>query len=249
MDTTGEVIAGVYTLLRRPSDPQQLAYLDVLERLNDILRGYVQDMDLGGRDRRTETAEVAIDEDDIDYLIRLPNVPDFEPVSLEYGLTDSTTQSWRAAQVVSFNSWPKHYGQGYVAASFYGSSGLQEGIKARLSLTPDEVGRRTWRITYRLPLLAIVQMGERPPIPTNFLPMLKYETAIACMPIVNDDSDEWKAWKKENLPVYVGLLQGWKERWEEYLSSSVEPNQQPLRGYNDFRRRRLGNPRACLPIR
>lgn len=248
MDTTQQTIAGVYTLLRRPSE-SKLHYMDALERMNDILRGYVQDMDLGGRDQRTETASVTIDEDDIDYLVRLPNVPDFEPVRLEYApLAYSQYQPWFAARVVPLSSWETHFGQNYTAASFYGSTGLQDGMRLRLNLDPSMVSDREWRITYRVPLLTIVQLGERPPIPTNFLPMLKYDTALDCMSIVSDDTEDWKKWVAENTQKYAARVLEWRARWEEYLNSSVEPSTMPVPRFDDFRKGGRVYPRAYLPL-
>lgn len=245
-DTVQQVIAGIYTLLRRPG--LKLHPDDVLEAVNDVLRGYVQDLDLGGRDQRTETAEVTIDEDDIDFLIRLPNVPDFEPVKLEYGFASSGVQAFFDANVVSQSAWANHYDSNRVAASFYGSSALQEGTKVKLNIDPARLGDYQWRLTYRLPLLTIVQTGERPPIPSNFLPMLKLNVALKVMPLVKDDTDEWKAWMRDTKPIYAADLMRWSARWEQYLGSSVEPPTQPIRPFNFFRRRGTRNARAYLPL-
>lgn len=247
-DTTQQVIAGIYTLLRRPSE-LKLHPDDVLELLNDDLRGRVQDLDLGGRDQRTETAEVTIDPDDIDYLIRLPNVPDFEPVRLEYGLTANNLQAWWEANVVSPSAWAQHFDSDRLAASFTGSFAMQEGVKVRLNIDPSQLGNYQWRLTYRLPLLNIVQTGDRPPIPTNFLPMLKLSVAIKAMSIVKDSTDEWVAWMRRTLPIFSADLQRWEERWDQYVNSSVEPPTQPIRPWNSFRQRRVRNPRAYLPLR
>jgi hypothetical protein len=247
-DTTQQVIAGVYVLLGRPSQAK-LAYQDVQERLNDLLRGYVQDMDLNGRDQRTEKAEVKLVADDIDYIVQLPNVPDFEPVRLEYGsFLNTTTQAWRAATVVAYSAWPSHFDRDYVAAAFYGSPSLQEGVKVALNIDPSAIGDYRFRLSYRQPLLNIVQLGDRPPLPSNFLPLLKYDTALDCLPLVKDSSDEWKAFKKEMAILWAARVQDWRTRWMDYLISSVEPNIQPLRRWDEFRHRRTRSTRGYLPI-
>lgn len=249
-DTTGQVIAGVYTLLRRPSDIK-LPYQDVLERLNDVLRGLVQDMNLGGRERRTESALVTIDQDDVDFLLRMPNIPDFEAVGLEYSPLNSyvgSTKPWYEVVVVPYSSWGRHFSGDRMAAAFYGSSSLQEGTKVRLNINPSDLGNYEFRLSYRLPLLTIVQLGERPPIPSNFLPMVKLETAIACAPVVQDDTEGWKKWLEKTLPVYAVQLAEWRRRWEDYLNSSVEPQLQPLRRFDDFRRHGRYSTRGYLPV-
>lgn len=246
-DTIQQVIAGVFTLLRRPSD-LKLSPDDVLELLNDELRGRVQDLDLGGRDQRTETIAVTIDEDDIDYLIRIPNVPDFEPTKLEYGLATSSVQAFWDANVVAPSAWANHFDGSRLSASFYGSASLQEGTKVKLNIDPAALANYQWRLTYRLPLLTIVQTGERPPIPTNFLPILKLAVALKAMPIVRDDSDEWVAWVARTQPVYATDLLHWEERWEQYVNSSVEPPTQPIRPYNHFRQNAGRKTRGYLPL-
>lgn len=244
METMGQVRAGVYTLLRRPSDIQ-LPPADVDEAINDELRGRVQDMSLGGRDTGTETKIVQVVPDDPDYLLRVSGVDEFEPVALEYG---DTLGNWFEATVVPGSSWTRHYSNDYLAASFYGSYGSGRGTKVRLNLLPDQAGAYQFRLKYRPSLLSVVQSGERPPIPSNHLPMIKRAVAIRMMPLVDNTTDEWKAWKKETLPLYVGLLQRDEERWREYLTSSVEPYVQPIKPFNHYRRGSRINPRAYLPI-
>lgn len=249
-DSIQQVVSGVRTLLRRPSD-LKLPAQDILERLNDTLRGLVQDMDLGGRERRTESALVSIDPDDIDYLIRMENIPDFEPVRLEYSPINSyvnNTRPWYETVIVPYSAWERHFAGDRMAASFYGSSSLTEGTKVRLNIDSSEIGNYEFRLSYRLPLLTIVQLGERPPVPSNFLPMVKLEVAIACAPLVQDETEEWKKWLERVIPIYTAQLLEWKTRWEEYLSESVEPQVQPLRRFDDYRRRTRRYPRAYLPL-
>lgn len=249
-DTMQQVVAGIYTLLRRP-DEVKLPYQDVLEVVNDLLRGYTQDMSLNSRDLRTEVAEAQIVADDIDYILSLPNVPDFELVKLEHGALTGVTdeRAFYSARLVPLDGWENHFSAGYTAASVYGSASLQEGVKVKLNMTPEQVGEQIWRVTYRLPVLTVVQMGERPPIPSAHLPMLKREAAIHLMPMVRDDSKEWVDWMSRTIPIYTGELLQDKERWRAYLDESVEGSVQPIKRFDDYRagwRRRF--PRAYLPI-
>jgi hypothetical protein len=246
-ETVQQVINGIYTLLRRPSDIK-LPPDDVLELLNDDLKGRVQDLDLGGRDQRTETAIATIEADEagIDYIITVPDVPDFEPRRLEYGFTASGIQQFFEAQVVTFDSWAQQFVSDRLVASFFGSSALTEGMKLRLNISPAALANYDYRLTYRLPLLTIVQTGSRPPIPTNFLPMVKLSVAIKAISIVKDDSEGWIAWVKRTLPTYEGNLLQWETRWDEYVNSSVEPATQPIRPFNQFRQKRIRNTRAYL---
>lgn len=252
MDSAQQVVAGVYTLLRRPSQAK-LAYKDVLKRMNDNLRGYTQDMNLNGRQQRTAISDVRLVRDDIDYKVLLSTVPDFEPVRLEYspGLASSAgDRAWYEAITVPFEAWEHHYSRPHVAASFYGSSGMPEGVKVKLNMGEAEFGDAIFRMSYRMPLLTIVQMGERPPIPSDFIPMLELDTGVDVAPLVRDYSAEWKAWMKEILPIYIARAQQWNERWKMYLEESLEPVTQPIKPFNDFRRGSDRQyPRAYLPLR
>lgn len=249
METTQQVLTGISILLRRPSEIK-LPPDDLLLLLNDEVKGRVQDLDLGGRDQRTEIVDLTIDQDDIDYLINLPEVPEFEPVRLEYSLatpvTPTSVAAWREAAIVTGASWSNQFDMGRVAASFYGSASLDEGMKVRLNIDPGTLSGYLWRLTYRRPLLNIVQTGDTPPIPTHLLPMVKLAVAIKATPIVKDDSEEWVAWIKRTLPIYEASLMQWEERWEKYLNSSVEPATQAIRPFNFFRQRRVRSPRAFL---
>src|ERR1051325_3047930 len=222
METTQQVLVGIRILLRRVGEAK-LPHDDLLLLLNDELKGRVQDMDLGGRDQRTETVDLTIDQDDIDSLINLPEVPEFEPVRLEYSLVTPPVSAWREAAIVTGASWSSQFDMGRIAASFYGSAALDEGMKIRLNIDPGTLAGYLWRLTYRRPLLNIVQTGDTPPIPTHLLPMVKVAVAIKAMPIVKDDSDEWLAWMKRTLPIYEADLVRWEERWAQYVNSSVEP--------------------------
>lgn len=249
--TTQRLVARVYSVLGGFLTQEELYYEDVRDEANAVFAGYVQDQDLAGRDRRTAVEEAEVEEGDIDFLLTVPNVPDFEPVSLEYGgQANATARAYLKATLVPLSAF--RYGPG-VVASIYGSRALEEGQKVRLSLTPDEVSKLSWRLTFRLPLLNELQMGERPPVPENFMPMLELQTALKCVKLVRSRSEEWKEWKRDNLALVRDELREWTNeegtgRWQKYLESSVEDPVQPLARSDAHRfKGRCGQPRAHLP--
>lgn len=248
METVQQVISGVYTLLRRPSE-LKLHPDDVKDLLNDDLRGRVQDMDLVGREQRTRTREVSVDYADIDYRICLASVPDLEPVKLEYSPPAYTgTELWGEVQLINQRVWANHYTwSDRVVGAFYGSLNCPEGIALKLNLDPAAVGQYRWRLTYREPLLRIVQEGERPPIPTNFMPMVKTAVALKAMGVIEDDSQDWLTWSQRTMPLYTADLLRWEERWRIYLDTSVESPTQPMKPYNWFRRAVHRSTRGYLP--
>jgi len=244
-DTMLQVVAGVRTLLRRPSE-QKLPTQDIRERADDCLRALVQEAQLEGRDQRTVVTDVTLSPDTIDYTIDL-DVSDFEPVRLERGLNyPNIGQAWTEVALVPFNAWEKHFNQDYVAGAIYGGEDGRTRIK--LNLDSTEFGLSYWRLSYRPSLLTILQLGDRPPLPAHFVPMLKLGTATGCIPIVRDDSAEWIAWAATTLPQYALEFASWRERWKDYLNHSLEPNTVPIRPFNGFRRGNRRRLRAYLPI-
>lgn len=245
METVQQVISGVYAYLRRPSE-LKLHPDDVKDLLNDELRGRVQDIDLLGREQRTESRDVTIDADDYDYRVRMSAVPDFEPMKLEYCAAPNS-RLWCEVVLVNHRAWKTQNWQDQVIGAFYGSIAVQDGCRLKLNLPPQAVGAYRWRLTYRVPFLRIVQEGERPPLPANFLPLLKVAVTLKAIPLVQDNSPEWAAWTERFIPIFTANLALWENRWQAYLETSVEAPTQPIKPFNHFRRSRRSSTRGYVP--
>jgi hypothetical protein len=248
METFGQIVAGVYTLLRRPSEAK-LPPADVRERLNDRFKRLVQEHGLSMKGSRTVVAPVTVSPSDVDFRIDLENIPDYEVLRLERGASYVGGETvWDEVAVVPFESWEQHFSGPRLAATFYGGPETG-GVRVKLNATAEEMARWSWRLSYRLPLLIAMQSGDRPPLPSHFLPMAKLEGAIACAPLVNDQTPEWKGFLKTALPLYMTELQDWREQWTKYLDTTLEPQSVPVPPFNWFRRGHFRiNPRAYLPI-
>lgn len=254
METIQSVLAGSFALLRRPTF-QELDYNDALDVLVDLLRGWIQDLDLGGRDMRTAVSDVTLSPDNAsdDYLVNLQDIPDFEPIGLEFNLNTGNLSGWGVVRKVDYDVYPSMFGSGRPVCAFYGSTAVPDGVKLRLNIVPEDVANRVWRLSYRLPLLSVVQMGDRPPIPTNMMRMVKLGLAIALAPLVKNNSDEWREWKRENLPIYRAEYLSWDNpddvynpgRWREYVNGGIGPTVQPATRFDDHRRQEgSGNARG-----
>lgn len=246
METNQTIIAGAFTLMRRPGF-NKLDYFDALEVLTDLLRGWVQDLDLGGRDHRTVVSPVDLDLDSegVDYLVRMADVPDFEPIGLEFNVSAGTLTGWGIVRKVDYDVFPNYFDSNSPVCAFYGSSATPDGVKMRMNIAQADVVNRSWRLSYRLPLLSVVQMGQRPIIPTNFMRMVKLALCVALVPLVKDESDEWDRWKRETLPQYRAELLTWDNpddyqnpgKWREYINGGVGSTVQPVVRFDDHRRR------------
>lgn len=221
-----------YNLLRDPSQ-DKLHYETMRLLLNLMIRGYVQDMKLGVRDQRTVVSNVIPEASDIDYIIKMDNVPDFEAQMLEYSPTVGSQQgAWYEVKLVPFDSWSQHFDQPRPVASFYGSLALPDGVKAKFNFN---VTNSLFRLSYRMPLLAVLQMGDTPPLPGEFAPMLAYDLAVRAMSVCKDGSQEWREWVKENEPKYIAYITRETARWIAYLEESAEPAIQDVRPFNSYR--------------
>lgn len=249
-DTAQQIVTGVRVNLRRPSDIK-LPDDDILEKINDLCREYVEEESLSINEHRTTIAPLTITVPDVstnpDFDISDFEVPDFKPHKLEYANLLGETFNWQEITIVPFETWARHYSQGRIVASFYGSSETTTPSKVKLSFLDTQLADLQFRLSYRLPLLTIIQMGDKPPIPSGHMPMLKLEASILCAPLVRDDSMEWIAWMERTLPLYVTKLQNLKKNWRDYLESSVEPQIQPI-ARSDRANRNLNRPvRPLVP--
>lgn len=249
-----QVVAGVRLRLRRVGDVS-LPDVDIETVINRLLLTYMEQAGMAAQNIASKVAEVEFVADQDDFLVSLAQtVPDFKEQKLEYVYATSTgAERWYEARIVPLQAWAQHFRNGYVAVSFYG------GDHARFNIQAQTIAQFRWKLTYRDSLLTIVQTGERPPIPAAQIPMLELDAAIQCMPLVQDDSDEWVAWMSRSLPIYENTLgrdrvgrepaTGLKALWRQYLDSSVEPQVQDVKRFNDFRRHgRFTATRGVLPI-
>jgi hypothetical protein len=252
MESIQNVVAGVYTLLQGGVgrlNQNELDWSDVLELGTDVMRGFVRDGELAHREHRTITAEAVLELDSagVDYLVSVATLPDFEPTALQYNFETGSVSGWGDVKVVDLDAFPQYYNATAVYGAFYGGSATPEGLKLRLNVTPADVCARCWRITLRLPLFAQLQLGSRPPLPVDFMRMVKLAWAIACVPIVKvskEKREEWRAWKKETLPQYAAELLGWNNpadpvnpgRWQQYLNGGVGSTTQAIPRYDEYRR-------------
>lgn len=254
--TAQQFVTGVRILLRRPSDVE-LPDDDILKIGNDLFLQYIQQESLSTRDRRTEVAPIEItagaEVTDADFTALVDGVTDFEPQLLEYAPLTSSDGNipWRELRIVPLAAWSRHYTGNIPVAAFYGSSSLQTPCKVKLSLLDSEVARLRFRVTYRLPLLTIVQMGDRPPIPLAHLPMAEREAAILCAPLVLNDSTSWKEWVRDNIAgessLYRVKLGELKADWKAYLDTSVEPQIQPIQRFDRATQSRQRPVRPFVP--
>lgn len=250
-DSIDQIAVGVRVLLRGVSDIK-LPQPDLIEQINDNLRGKMQDMQLGGRERQTRVVEAQIVDAGIDFTVKASGNTDGEAEKLEFGGNlNAHTVAWQEARIVPLQAYARAFDQGGVVAAFYGQN------KVKLNLTCAEVSRYCWRLTFRQPLLAIISSGAPFPLPGDFVPMIKKEVAVACMPIVQDDTDSWIAWMERTEPKYRDEILAWNNpgdrerpgRWQKYLMQSNEPQIQQVRPFNNARRTLNGRTsgRAYLP--
>jgi hypothetical protein len=97
-------------------------------------------------------------------------------------------------------------------------------------------------------------MGDRPPLPQNFMPMVELDLAVACVAVVRSKRPEWTQWQRDQLPLVLARLREWRNpegtgRWQKYLESSEEDAVQPRRAFDSFRHRggRRSSTRGYVP--
>lgn len=224
----------------------QLPQEDIREELNDLCVSYVEEAKMAPRDRRSVVSLLSITPAETDYAVNLENAPDFEEQMLEASLI--TDGNWYKVGMVEINQWADQFDQGRTIACFYGNADDATPPRLKLNLAPEQVALRNFRLTYRLPMTTILQYGSKPPLPAAHIPMLKREAAILLAPQVINETDWWKNWMKETIPVYVAKLADLKLKWKAYLDSGDDSEMQPIRPFNSFRQRGSRGPLPFVPL-
>lgn len=249
LSTVGETIAAVYLALGRP-DEGVLPHPVVKREFDKVFDEMVQDESLKGRARRTVVAPVTLSPDEVDYVIDLPGVADFEAVRLERGhYSSQTEQRWQEVFLVPFEAWERHYDRDYYAGSVYG--GHDGRARVKLNLDQSEFDASLWRLSYQLPLLSTAGEGEQAPIPSAFVGLAEDKVLLRCINVLMRDvtlSKDYKDSLRATLPDLRAQIADGDARYREHLEKSREPTTAPMPRYDDFRRGGRRRPRAYLPV-
>jgi PKD domain len=242
-ETVGDLIPSIRASLRRPSDAK-LHYRDVLDVINDLLRGYSRDLHVSEQDHRTDEAQCVFNHlDGSDYLLTIDGVSEVEPMELKYVpsaelRTDPQSQAWREMTIVPLDYYSERHQRDAAVCSFFAGLVLANGVKVKINLDQDTIEQSVWKIRYRVPLLRLLTLTAKTPLPADFIPMLKLEAVLMCLPRMRDDSKEFYAWRKANEPIFMGMVAAWRGRWKDFLDTNTEPNYAPKTSANDYRRQR-----------
>lgn len=250
-ETVGDLIPSIRAALRRPSE-QKLRYKDILDILNDLLRGYSRDLHVSEQDHRTDERQCALNHlDGSDYVLTIDGISEVEPMELRYlrhdqKAADPNLEIWTEVGIVPLDYYAERGIRDAAVCSFYAGLVLNTGVKVKLNVARETVEDSIWKIRFRMPLLRLLSLSSRTPLPADFLPMLKLEAVLMCLPRVRDDSSEFYKWRKANEPLFVASVGDWRGRWSEFLNSNVEPNHVPKIAANDYRRTRRNPPRYTV---
>lgn len=263
METIKDIVSGVFVLLQggigRLSQ-NELDLYDVLEVGNDVMRGFMREAQMAQNELYTSVsiAQLVPDASGADYRVTVPSIPDFEPTRLEYGINGSQVSGWNPVNLVDLDAFAQFYCARPVYGSFYGSTYTPEGLKLRLNVLYADVAAHSWRLTYRLPMFTFLQLGQRPPLPFDFMRMVKLAWAIACVPIVKVPQGkmvQWERWKRDTLVQYQAEYLTWNNpnnpsnpgRWQDYLNGGVGSQTVALPRF-DARRRHSGQMRGVIGV-
>jgi hypothetical protein len=249
LSIVGESISAVYLALGRP-DESLLPHPVVKREFDKVFDEMVQDESLKGRARRTVVADVTLSPDEVDYVVDVPGVTDFEAVRLERGyFASQTEQRWTEVFLVPFEAWERHYDRDYLAASVYG--GHDGRVRVKLNFDRSEFDASLWRLSYQQPLLTTAAEGEQAPIPSAFVGLAEDKVLLRCVNILLRDVTLQKDYRealRATLPDLRDQIADGDARYREHLERTREPTTVPMPRYDDFRRGYVRRHRAYLPI-
>jgi PKD repeat protein len=253
-ETVGELISGVRSQLRRPAD-QKLPYTDIMDVLNDLLRGYSRDLHLSEQDHRTDEAQCTINQiDGNDHILTVAGINEVEPMALRYAAStdvasNSAAVSWREVTIVPLDYFSERSVRDSAVASFFGGLVVDNGVKIKLNLGVDTVEKSVFWLRYRVPYVRVLRLCSKVSLPSDFIPMLKQEAAMLSLPRIRDNSEDFYKWRRANEPIFAANIANWRQRWQKFLDTSMEPNHAPKIAANDYRRVSRSSPRYLVERR
>lgn len=244
-ETLNDLIPSIRRMLRGPSDAK-LHYKDIQDVLNDLLRGYSRDLNVTEQNQRTNETQCVLNRiDGSDWILTVPGVADVEALALMYTPKDEQqgpSVIWREVDIVPLDYYAERHMLDAALGSFYGGMVVDSGVKIKLNLSAEAIEDSIWKVRYRVPMLRLVSLAAKTPLPSDFIPMLKTEAALMCLPRVKDDSEAFYSWRKANEPLFAASIADWRRRWDDYCNTSTEPTHVRQTPFNHFRSNRRRSP-------
>lgn len=199
-----DIIRGAYQILGRPSQ-QDLPYQDVIDYAADVIRGRLLDVKMAVRGRTNVVGPWVVPTSrEMSSSAFVNAKTNFIPVKVEWKTSlDVDTQFPRAAEVVAYEQLGDLYRSTTTFAETYVAftNNMQT---ISFSETDETLSLREYRVIYEdLDDIAPITLGEDPNeandvLPALFINLCKYETALACLDHVANESMEW-AEKRERF--------------------------------------------------
>lgn len=252
-ETILDLVPSIRAGLRRPSE-QKLRLTDIVDVINDLVRGYSRDLHVSELEHRTDEADAVISHlQGAEYLLQIPNVAEVELAQLKF--LSSAAQAtypdvaWGEISIVPLDFYATRAATDYFVASTFGGLVQDSGVKIKMNLTPDAVKTGQFRVRYRVPILKLLTLSSKTALPSDFLPMLKVEARIKLLQFIRDDSKDFLNWRRANETLMIAQIADWRKRWDEFLNTNTEPDIVRKTSANDWRRRGGRRPKYTIERR
>lgn len=195
-----DVIKGAYQLLGRPSQ-RDLPYQDVIDHAADVIRGRLLDIKMASKGHTNIIGAwvTPTDVDDMSTSTFVSGATNFIPVKVEWRIkNDTAIQFPRKAEVVTWTSLGELYRDSRSIAETYVAFS-DNFSKIAFSETIETLNNREYRIIYESLGDITVDLGaDTATLPSLFITLCKYETALMCIDQVVNPSPIW-AEQRERL--------------------------------------------------
>lgn len=237
-ETILDLIPSIRAGLRRPSE-QKLRLGDILDVINDLVRGYSRDLHVSELEHRTDEAAAIITHlNGQEFLLQIPNISEVEISSLKFmSAASAASRRWYDVEIVPLDFYEARASRDLLIASTYGGMVLESGIKLKMSVTPPAAAGASWRVRYRVPILKLLTLESKTSLPSDFLPMLKVEARLRLLQFIRDDSEAFMTWRRANESVMIGQIADWRKKWDEFLNFNTEPDIVRKISANDWRKK------------
>lgn len=208
MTSSLEIVRAVRQNMRRPTH-QQLAQPTVLRAMSDCQRRILREAQLS--DRGWMEVSALVHPATLDDPINIDNFS--IPTRVEYR-TGSTDDDWIPVSIVNHGDISGISGE---SVAFYGSP-----PRIAYSLFESDLVGREYRVWYETAPTALTQLTQNVAVADLFSDLLTDETTLYCLPLVENDSEEWIRWVKLQAALTSDRLVESKRQWKKWLNLSRE---------------------------
>lgn len=220
-----KIVQLVFENLRKPSETA-LRYQTILNKTSGVVKKKKLDLALSEQNTLAETS-AWFTPSASDFVIsdQISNV--LLPIRVEWRGLDSDLETGAEVPIVNYQILNDSYG----AVSFYGNP-LRMIFRDEL----DTVTDRQFRMVYESDFSDTIGLANQIKLPDYFTEYVAALVTAVTLPLVEDNSPEYKEFVKLMLPILQQEIIEWEKSWREFVRKFRGKSRVPKRTFLDRNR-------------